>query len=592
MVLNAQGNTSPRSSAHGARATAGRVEVLAALRRAPFALSEADVDWVTATLQRMSPLQRLAQLFVLEHPSGATTAASAAAQEAGGYFFQGMDDLPSHLRATQGLIEHCAIRPLLCSDLEGGHYGSPLMTPAPNALGLAACDDLELSAAVAGAIAVEARALNLNWSFTPQVDLALNPRNPVVGTRSYGDDVQQVIRQARCHVATFREAGIATTAKHWPGDGVDERDQHLATSVNSLPEAEWRASYGHIYQELISAGVLAVMIGHIALPWHARAMGAQGHELGRPASLSSGLINALLRGELGFNGLVVSDASMMAGAGDWDRRDRVVPELVAQGCDIVLFSDDLDADIASLQAALRDGRLTAERVDEALLRILGMKAALGLHRDSPATVMADAQPDALARVRGHHDTMAAAARASITLVRDEARQLPLDLSRGRRMTVFIEAQRVHFPGLQLRHFEPLLAALAQAGFELRVHTAGQAMPAPSDTDVVLYLVGLEATPTLAHIGLDWVALHGDPMASMHRSWHDIPTVMVSFGNPFGLLDAGGVPTYLNAYSAGAAVQQAVADVLLGRHIASGRSPVNTRAAVCAFSITGDSGPRP
>src|SRR5690606_4024428 len=176
--------------------------------------------------------------------------------------------------------------------------------------------------------------------------------------------------------------GVAATVKHWPGEGYDDRDQHLVTTVNPLSMAEWEQSFGRLYRKAIETGVMSVMSAHIALPAFIRAIDPEaGAEAFRPASLSRLLNEDLLRRELGFNGLIVSDATPMAGLGDWGPRDMVLPELVIAGCDVILFSDDPNGDLMRLVKAVADGRLSQDRVDEAVTRVLALKAALGLHKE-------------------------------------------------------------------------------------------------------------------------------------------------------------------------------------------------------------------
>ncbi len=155
---------------------------------------------------------------------------------------------------------------------------------------------------------------------------------------------------------------MAATAKHWPGEGYDDRDQHLLTTINPLEMAAWEASFGRLYRAAIGAGVMSVMSAHIALPAYLRGKGvAEGVELYRPASVSRHLNEDLLRGDLGFRGLIVSDATPMAGLGSWSKRAEHLPELVSAGCDVILFSDDPDRDLGYLKAALADGRLSMRR---------------------------------------------------------------------------------------------------------------------------------------------------------------------------------------------------------------------------------------
>ena len=171
-----------------------------------------------------------------------------------------------------------------------------------------------------------------------------------------------------------KKNGVAVAIKHFPGDGIDERDQHILTSVNSLSREEWDESFGKIYSSLISQGAETVMVGHIALPAY-----ADRDERFLPASLSRSLITGLLREKLGFNGMVSTDATPMVGFTSAMPRARAIPSAIAAGVDMILFNKDIDEDYRFLLEGIRDGILTVERLDDAVTRILATKAALGLH---------------------------------------------------------------------------------------------------------------------------------------------------------------------------------------------------------------------
>ena len=135
-----------------------------------------------------------------------------------------------------------------------------------NPLGLAAVDDIEATAEISRIMAEEARAAGINWTFTPVVDINAAFRSAIVATRGFGSDVDTIERHALIQLKVFQEHGIAATAKHWPGEGYDDRDQHLVTTVNPQTIEEWERTFGRLYRAAIKAGVLSVMSGHIAFP--------------------------------------------------------------------------------------------------------------------------------------------------------------------------------------------------------------------------------------------------------------------------------------------------------------------------------------
>ena len=198
----------------------------------------------------------------------------------------------------------------------------PFGTAVPNPLGLAAVDDVAATERISGDHGREARAIGVNWSFTPVIDINQAFRSAIVGTRSFGSDVDLIERHALAAIRAFQREGVAATVKHWPGEGYDDRDQHLVTTANPLGVEEWEATFGRLYRAAIEAGVMSVMSAHIAFPAFVRSLEPEaGLEAFRPASVSRLLNVELLRRRLGFNGLIVSDATPMAGFGAWASRD-------------------------------------------------------------------------------------------------------------------------------------------------------------------------------------------------------------------------------------------------------------------------------
>lgn len=546
----------------------------ALLSAAPFGLDQEALAWVATTRARLSPPQKLRQLFNHGlHGDDLQAARDAGAWGLGAYTRFVGPDLDAAWHATRALLEAADVPPLISGDLEGGAIAMPFGTRLPNQLGLAATGDAPLAEQAVEVIAREARALGYNWSFTPVVDINAAFRSAIVTTRSYGSDRDTVLALARDHVAAFQRHGIAATAKHWPGEGFDDRDQHLVTTLNPLDQADWEHHFGRNYRQLIEGGVMAVMAGHIAWPAYARAQGVQGLEACRPASVSRLLNTVLLRQELGFNGLIVSDASGMGGLSAWAPRPQLVADLFNSGCDMMLFPSPFEADLAHLEQALDKGLVSWTRIDEALLRVLGLKAALGLHRKSIDERLPPLpQARALVRSAPHLDIERRAASASITLVKDVQGLLPLSPVRHRRIVLVSDPDR---SGFAFQSPPPLLLPelLTARGFEVRAFDP-EHPPTAEDTDLVLYLLAQESLLTRSHIYLDWARLHGTFRTSMKRYWHELPCALVSLGHPYYLYDAPRMPCVVNAYCATPAVQQAVLRKLLGEEPFTATSPVD------------------
>ncbi len=540
---------------------------------APFHLDREAVAWVGETLSRLSPDARLRQLFHLRlggddpaevealrafgpggftrHPPPGVTAAGEAALIA---------------RAGDG-----AATPLLVSgDLEGSRMSLPFGLDLPNPLALAAVDDVQATEAIARLMAREARSVGLNWTFTPVLDINAAFRSAIVATRGFGSDPDVILRHMLATIRGFQTEGVAATAKHWPGEGYDDRDQHLVTTINPQTTEDWERTFGTLYRAAVAQGVMAVMSAHIALPEYVLARDPDaGHDAYRPASISHRLNRDLLRGDLGFQGLIVSDATPMAGLGSWSKRSEHLPELIASGCDIILFSDSPDRDLDYLRAAVTDGRLSLSRIDDAVARQLAMKAALGLHRTPAPPPPFSVTPEE--RLLVDRVTQAAP-----TLVKDVGSLLPLDPARHRRVLVLTPGIVFPFTDAPLPFALPDM--LRAQGFDVTLHDPAAPF-ATADVssgryDLVLYLFGEETLLTRGRIFLDWRALTGHFGLAMQRHWHDVPTLMISFGYPYMLYDAPRMPTVINAYATTEAMQRAVLQLLLGNGTWNRNSPVD------------------
>jgi beta-N-acetylhexosaminidase len=542
------------------------------LQRAPFRLDARALAWVEATFAELTPRGRRAQLIVpLAVDTSAANLERFAAVGVGG-LYRLQNRAMAALRAEAAQLQAASIVPmLLCGDLEFGEdaaIGGAEGTAFPNQLAAAAAGGraVERMATVA---ALEGGAAGYNWSFTPVSDLDFNPLNPVVSTRCFGNVPGRVAPLVQRYVETMQRAGMAACVKHWPGDGIDDRDQHHVTSVNSLPFAEWDRTYGRVYRAAIRGGVLSVMSGHIALP------GWRGAGL-VPASLSPELNLGLLRGRFGFNGVIISDATCMAGLTVHGPREELVPQLIANGCDLVLFPVDPELDLDYLGRAVATGRLTQERVNAAVLRVLAMKAALGLHRPGPA-------PKALDRAvrRKHAGWAEETAKRAVTRVRDDSKLVPLDPRRHRRVLLIQQKSRRHWSGslpeLQIDRL------LREQGFAVEL-LRDESDVRPEKFDVALYVVAQEAGLGKTTLSVGWQELMGDFRLSMLRTWPELPTVFVSLGHPWHGREVTGCPTVINAYSPVVTVQEAVVAALVGKSRIVGRSPVR-------FGAKGDSAPK-
>ncbi len=543
------------------------------LALAPFNLSPDDIAWVCKTRDGLSTEDKVRQLFL--HICFPHIVDDLIKSKPCGFMPIENADLATAWAINNRLISESEIPPFMAGDVEGGGNHRSALTDMPNQLAFAAVSDMTAIERALHVVGKENAALGLNWTFTPCVDINHATASAIVGTRSYGSNQNTVLEQAKLHMRVLQSHGIATAAKHWPGEGYDARDQHLVTTINPLSIDEWTKSFGAIYKTLIDAGLYSVMSAHIALPAYAAKMGVPDSlERYRPASISRLLNQNLLRGELGFNGLIVSDATPMAGLTGFSSRAEQVPQVIESGCDVFLFCTDVKQDVQHMLNGLRNGALSEQRLEDAVTRVLGLKAALGLNKKSiRERIKSLDEIRELIATPSHAEASRTVADASITLVKDTKPTLPLSLNKHRRITWIGRPAPGFLPGMPETPMKELRDGLQQRGFIVSDFD-GKNPPTPENTDCLLYVLPTESSLGKSRIFLDWMNDQPGLMNLMQRYWHDIPTVMISLGHPYYLYDAPRVPCYINAYSNTPVSQRALLDRLTGNAPFTGKSPID------------------
>lgn len=339
----------------------------------------------------------------------------------------GLEELREHVHQV---IDVSDIPPLITSDFENG-CGSMIkgLTELPYLMGLGAADDERLAYDYGAATALEARSIGANWSYSPVADLNLNRRNPLVNVRAVGDDPDAACRLLTQVVKGMQDHGLAACAKHFPGDGLDWRDQHIVTTANPLSAEAWREKSGRVFRALIDAGVDSIMAGHITLAGLQRERDAE-FGLPYPATLSRELLTDLLKKEMGFSGVVVSDSLSMGGIGGWyATREETEIAAFKAGCDMLLWPTEHY--VENMKRAIQSGEIPMERLDDAVTRILALKEKLGLFSPDHA-VFRPLSPEEAAFVKR---TQERAAQKSVTLVRNSGGLLPIDRDKVKRILV-------------------------------------------------------------------------------------------------------------------------------------------------------------
>lgn len=445
----------------------------------------------------------------------------------------------------------------------GSQVRGATLFPWEQAVG--AADNEDWAYVMGEATAREGRELGINWTLAPVVDLNINFRNCMMHCRSYGEQPDHVRRLTTAFIRGVQADGLmAATAKHFPGDGLDARDSHICTLINPLTRGEWDELYGPMWRGAIAEGVMTVMGGHIALPSvDPEPVGGRRWLGPAPATLSRRLQVEMLREELGFEGLIVSDAIPMIGYAShlpwWD----YAAATLRAGTDVVLYCRP-ERDHPALLRALREGRLDEGRLFDAARRVLELKARLGLLGDGDkAVTVSDDERSVYRR------TAEAVGDHSICVVRNEG-CLPVRLSPGDRvLTVSIQLDQV---------VRGVTQNLSVVDDELRLRGYKvDTLTNPTGATLNEAAKGYSAVFVNLHIPPRYgtTALSAGPAMTLWSSfWTDHPQVVfTSFGDPYKIYEMPYVPNMINCFSNVPASQRAAVRVWLGEAPARGKSPV-------------------
>ena len=528
------------------------------LKAKPYYLSDEDIAWVENTIASMTDEEKVGQLFVNMvtdfTPEGIKKVAETYHPGALRYHNKSAAELWDMVNTFQ----QCSKVPLLvASNCEaGGNGGVGGGTGVSCGAATAASRDPEVAYKAAKVGGTEAMAIGSNWNFAPIVDLLQNWRNTIVQTRSFCADPDRTVEYAKAFIKGTEECGMATTIKHFPGDGTEENDQHLMMGINDLGCEEWMTSFGKVYKELIDAGVKTIMAGHIAQPaWQRKLAGREldDHEI-LPATLCPELINGLLKTELGFNGMVVTDASHMIGMFGAMPRSQQLPAAIAAGCDMFLFFNDMEEDFGYMMDGYKNGVITEERMQDALRRILGVKASIGLHKKAAAgTLMPPKEGISVVGCDEHKAIAAECADKFITLVKDTQKMLPLDPAKQKRIRIhFLEGDGKVVAGKLIKDDsgakikQSIIEKLQAKGFEVvdgdAASVKGKMEEMMANTDAVLVFIDQVGFAQYNTMRVKWTM-------PIQQPWYvrQVPTAFISLYLPNYLIDLTMSRTYINCY---------------------------------------------
>ena len=576
------------------------------LKARPYYLSEEDCQWVKDTIANMSPEEKVGQLFFQLTASHDEEYLKELMEK---YHLGGCRYNPAPGKAIQEqnrILQKYAKVPVFiaCNTEAGGDGACADGTHIGAGVKIAATDKEEYAFALGKMANEQAAAIGCNMAFAPVADILYNWENTEIVTRAFGGDAERVATMSKAYLnGAHTIPGFACAAKHFPGNGQDFRDAHIANNVNYFDVEKWDETYGHVYRTLIENDLDAIMGGHIMLPSYAKAINPElKDEDMMPATLSPEIMTGLLRDRLGFNGMVVTDASHMVAMTDRMKRSEMLPASINAGCDMFLFFNDPEEDFATMLGAYKTGIISEERMTEALTRILGLKAHLGLNKKSKEELVP--QPETVEEVLQREEYKAMQKSISedcITLVKYKEKDvLPMTPDRYKRiMIVHIKGAENSMSALMKmlgggkgNPAEALKEKLCAKGFDAFIYESPldvmkKQIEAGEKPDLNIYFAGKNAIADFVS-DMDLVITlcdvpNGRPSFGMSKGggeipWYvfEVPVVVVGCGQPTMLADIPQARTYINTYdSKDTTLDALVEDLMNGEEAFKGTDPIDS-----------------
>jgi beta-N-acetylhexosaminidase len=449
---------------------------------------------------------------------------------------------------------------LVSTDQEGGlvvRVTEPA-TQFPGSMALGAARHPLLARAAAAITGKELRAMGINENFAPVADVNVNPENPVIGVRSFSSNPGLVSSLTEAQVRGYQGEDVASTAKHFPGHGDTNVDSHTGLPVIDHTRAELEQIDLPPFEAAIGADVESIMTAHIVVP----AL----DDSGRPATLSRPILTDLLRREMRFDGVIVTDALTMEGVREMFGDERVPIEAIKAGADILLMPPDLDLAYRSVLEAVRSGEIGERRIDQSVYRILRLKQRLGLFEEP--FVKESKVPKVVGT--GQHRAIAdAVTQRTATLVENDARTLPLAPARGD------SAERALVTGWGVTTTRTLASHVADRGLATEVYETGvspgdaaiaAAREAAARNDLVIAVTNRASSSPGQQRLVDELVATGKPV------------VVVAVRDPYDIAYLSSADTYVATYSYAGVSLKALAKVLFGEVNPTGKLPVDVPAA--------------
>ena len=579
------------------------------LRAKPYYLNDEDIAWVESTIASMTDEEKVGQLFwqLTAGNSEEYLKDLMETYKLGGCRYNGM---PGQMVLNQNrILQKYAKIPVLiaCNPEQGGNGVCPDGTFVSSQVKIGATRNAEYARAMGRISGAQIKATGCNMAFAPVADITYNWECEEVLSRAYGNDHELVATMAKAYMDGIHETeGVYCCAKHFPGNGQDYRDAHMSNNVNHFTHDKWMETYGHVYKTLIEGGLDAIMGGHILMPEYMAEINPEiTPDTIMPGTLCKEIMTDLLRGELGFNGMVVTDASHMVGMTNRMKRADMLPAAINAGCDMFLFFNDPAEDFATMLDAYKTGIISEERIVEALTRILGLKAAKGMHKVAKEALCGTDEELKAALQNPEFKAVApAVSKDALTLVKykDEG-ILPLSPEKTKRVMI-VNVKGPESPMGKLAAIamgggvnkkspvEKFCDKLNEKGFEAFIYESPldkmmKEVAAGKPFNLNLYFAGKNAIADFVS-GMDIVitffnVANGHPVFGMSKGggeipWyvHEIPVVGISVNKPTMLADAPMLRTYINTYDSNEDTLDALVEALMtGKEAFKGVDPIDS-----------------
>lgn len=552
------------------------------ISKAPYNLNDEQIEWVNNTLENMTLKEKVGQMFFLQGIVNSENLQSEIIEtiSPGGFLFRPgttkeVTDAHIHVQNKSrypmflgGLAENGG-----CGVVKGGSvFGNNMLLGATN--------NPQNAFEIAQLTAEEASTVGTNILLEPVVDIDKNWRCSVTNIRSFGDNEELVSKMSSSYLDGLITAGMESMPRHFPGYGIDERNPTLITTVNDLNMTEWMKTYGSVYKELIEKDIKTLLVSCIALPEVVKQLkpDATDAEIKTPANLSPIIIEALLKKELKYKGLIVSDSTLTASFNSLGKREELLPQLIASGCDMFLFAKDYLEDYISILKGCKKGVITNSRLNEAVTKILAVKASMGLHEKTSVV-----NKDIYFNKVKSQITNSKIANEGITLVRDDEHLIPIDNNVHKNILVIYLDKSDEVLNIKGKTLKTIFnERLEHEGFNVvernyalinnNIKYMNENITNFKETvDMVIYIANVKPSTLRNSSRINYKSVIG-----LDAPWFvkEVPTIFISLSSPYHMYDMPMISTFVNCYYGTESTVTRLVEKLVGKSEFKGKSPVH------------------